>query len=42
MVGMYIFNPRFSRLTLAYFEDSGWYKANYTMASTLQYGKKKN
>ena len=31
---------RVSKFTLALFEDMGWYKANYSMADALQFGKK--
>lgn len=39
MTGTYTQNPVFSRLTLALMEDTGWYKANYSMADTLDWGK---
>ena len=31
---------RISKFTLALFEDMGWYKADYSMADPLQFGKK--
>ena len=31
--------PRISPMTLALFEDSGWYTPNYTMASRYSYGR---
>merc|ERR1719409_2475353 len=31
-------NPKLLPMTLALFEDSGWYKANYSMANRLQVG----
>ncbi|CAK4192489.1 unnamed protein product [Aphanomyces euteiches] len=31
-------NPVFSAITLAFFEDTGWYTANYSMAQTLSWG----
>ncbi|XP_063706190.1 leishmanolysin-like peptidase [Culicoides brevitarsis] len=39
MTGTHTQNPVFSRITLALMEDSGWYKANYDMASDLSWGK---
>ncbi|XP_032242043.1 leishmanolysin-like peptidase isoform X2 [Nematostella vectensis] len=39
MTGTYTQNPVFSRLTLALMEDTGWYKANYSMAETLDWGR---
>ncbi len=33
-------HPVLSRITLAAFEDSGWYKANYLAADTLIWGRK--
>ena len=30
---------RVSKFTLALFEDTGWYKANYTMADSLKFGR---
>jgi leishmanolysin len=33
-------HPIFSRITLAAFEDSGWYKANYSAADPLIWGRK--
>lgn len=39
MTGTYTQNPVFSRITLALMEDTGWYKANYSMAQDLDWGK---
>ncbi|XP_059612345.1 leishmanolysin-like peptidase isoform X1 [Phlebotomus argentipes] len=39
MTGTHTQSPVFSRITLALMEDSGWYKANYSMASPLTWGK---
>lgn len=39
MTGTHTQSPVFSRITLALMEDSGWYKANYSMASSLSWGK---
>ncbi|VDD93296.1 unnamed protein product [Enterobius vermicularis] len=39
MTGTHTQNPVYSRLTLALLEDSGWYKANYSVAETLHWGK---
>lgn len=39
MTGTHTQSPVFSRITLALMEDSGWYKANYSMASDLKWGK---
>lgn len=39
MTGTHTQSPVFSRITLAMMEDSGWYKANYSMASDLSWGK---
>lgn len=39
MTGTHTQSPVFSRITLALMEDSGWYKANYSMASPLSWGK---
>lgn len=39
MTGTHTQSPVFSRITLALMEDSGWYKANYSMASPLKWGK---
>eukprot|EP01113_Clastostelium_recurvatum_P012894 TRINITY_DN1672_c0_g1_i5.p1 TRINITY_DN1672_c0_g1~~TRINITY_DN1672_c0_g1_i5.p1 ORF type:complete len:735 (+),score=123.86 TRINITY_DN1672_c0_g1_i5:778-2982(+) len=38
MTGQATKNPVFSGLTLALFEDSGWYAVNYTAAEHLVYG----
>lgn len=39
MTGTHTQSPVFSRITLALMEDSGWYKANYSMASPLSWGQ---
>jgi leishmanolysin-like peptidase len=39
MTGTHTQSPVFSRITLALMEDSGWYRANYSMASPLSWGK---
>ena len=39
MSGTHSSRPVFSRITLALMEDTGWYKANYDMASDLTWGK---
>ncbi|XP_055902649.1 leishmanolysin-like peptidase isoform X2 [Eupeodes corollae] len=39
MTGTHTQSPVFSRITLALMEDSGWYKANFSMASPLSWGK---
>lgn len=39
MTGTHTQNPVYSRLTLALMEDTGWYKANYSMAQDLFWGK---
>uniref|UniRef100_A0A0N5AQC7 Leishmanolysin-like peptidase n=1 Tax=Syphacia muris TaxID=451379 RepID=A0A0N5AQC7_9BILA len=39
MTGTHTQNPVYSRLTLALLEDSGWYKANYSVAESLHWGK---
>jgi len=38
MTGTHTQNPVYSRLTLALMEDSGWYKANYSVAEPLHWG----
>jgi hypothetical protein len=38
MVGSAQDFPVITAMTLAYFEDSGWYKANYSAAGVLQWG----
>eukprot|EP01117_Protostelium_nocturnum_P002837 TRINITY_DN13758_c0_g1_i1.p1 TRINITY_DN13758_c0_g1~~TRINITY_DN13758_c0_g1_i1.p1 ORF type:complete len:729 (-),score=214.48 TRINITY_DN13758_c0_g1_i1:98-2284(-) len=38
MVGLSQIHPVFSRLTLAFFLDSGWYKVNMSAASQLEWG----
>nr|XP_029712436.1 leishmanolysin-like peptidase isoform X1 [Aedes albopictus] len=39
MTGTHTQSSAFSRITLALMEDSGWYKANYSMASPLTWGR---
>ncbi|XP_072903651.1 leishmanolysin-like peptidase isoform X2 [Hemitrygon akajei] len=39
MTGSHTQNRVFSRLTLAALEDTGWYKANYSMAEKLEWGE---
>ncbi|XP_022210651.1 leishmanolysin-like peptidase [Drosophila obscura] len=39
MTGTHTQSPVFSRITLALMEDSGWYRANYSMATPLSWGK---
>lgn len=39
MTGTHTQSPIFSRITLALMEDSGWYRANYSMASPLSWGR---
>lgn len=39
MSGTHSSRPVFSSITLALMEDTGWYKANYEMASDLTWGK---
>lgn len=38
MTGGYTQNPVISRITLALMEDTGWYRANYSLAQDLQWG----
>lgn len=38
MTGTHTQNPVYSRLTLALMEDTGWYRANYSMAQPLAWG----
>eukprot|EP00027_Filamoeba_sp_ATCC50430_P002094 CAMPEP_0168546158 /NCGR_PEP_ID=MMETSP0413-20121227/3350_1 /TAXON_ID=136452 /ORGANISM="Filamoeba nolandi, Strain NC-AS-23-1" /LENGTH=620 /DNA_ID=CAMNT_0008576319 /DNA_START=152 /DNA_END=2011 /DNA_ORIENTATION=+ len=38
MIGTVSDYPVFSAITLAYFHDSGWYQANFSMAQTLPWG----
>lgn len=40
MTGTHTQNPVYSRLTLALMEDTGWYRANYSMAQPLRWGHK--
>ncbi|XP_034244077.1 leishmanolysin-like peptidase [Thrips palmi] len=40
MTGTHTQNPVYSRLTLALMEDTGWYRANYSMAQPLMWGKR--
>lgn len=39
MAGIHTQNPIISRITLALMEDTGWYKANYSMAEEMSWGK---
>lgn len=39
MTGSHTQNRVFSRLTLAIMEDSGWYRANYSLAQRLDWGR---
>jgi leishmanolysin-like peptidase len=39
MTGTHTQNPVYSRITLALMEDTGWYRANYSMAQPLSWGK---
>ncbi|XP_037950835.1 leishmanolysin-like peptidase isoform X2 [Teleopsis dalmanni] len=39
MTGTHTQSPVFSRITLALMEDSGWYRANYSMATPITWGK---
>ncbi|KAG9271613.1 leishmanolysin-like peptidase [Astyanax mexicanus] len=39
MTGSHTQNRVFSRITLAIMEDTGWYRANYSMAENLEWGK---
>uniref|UniRef100_A0A3B3ZIF2 Leishmanolysin-like peptidase n=1 Tax=Periophthalmus magnuspinnatus TaxID=409849 RepID=A0A3B3ZIF2_9GOBI len=39
MTGSHTQNRVFSRLTLALMEDSGWYRANYSLAQRLDWGR---
>ncbi|XP_035605583.1 leishmanolysin-like peptidase isoform X1 [Oncorhynchus keta] len=39
MTGSHTWNRVFFRLTLAIMEDTGWYRANYSMAERLDWGK---
>ena len=39
MTGTYTQHPVFSKITLALMEDTGWYKANYSMAEVLDWGR---
>nr|XP_020635222.1 leishmanolysin-like peptidase isoform X2 [Pogona vitticeps] len=41
MTGSHTQNRVFSRITLALMEDTGWYKANYSMAEQLVWGRGK-
>ncbi|XP_044018752.1 leishmanolysin-like peptidase isoform X2 [Aphidius gifuensis] len=40
MTGTHTQNPVYSRITLALMEDTGWYRANYSMAQQLGWGRK--
>lgn len=39
MTGTHTQNPIISRVTLALMEDTGWYRANYSMATPLTWGR---
>ncbi|KAG5889190.1 hypothetical protein JTB14_019207 [Gonioctena quinquepunctata] len=39
MTGTHTQNPIISRITLALMEDTGWYKANYSMAEEMSWGR---
>lgn len=39
MTGTHTQNPIISRITLALMEDTGWYRANYSMAEPMSWGK---
>ncbi|XP_051564909.1 leishmanolysin-like peptidase [Myxocyprinus asiaticus] len=39
MTGSHTQNRVFSRITLAIMEDTGWYRANYSMAENLEWGR---
>lgn len=39
MTGTHTQSPVYSRITLAFMEDTGWYKPNYSMAQPLEWGK---
>lgn len=39
MTGTHTQNPIISRITLALMEDTGWYKANYSMAGQMSWGR---
>uniref|UniRef100_A0A8R1HGL8 Leishmanolysin-like peptidase n=1 Tax=Caenorhabditis japonica TaxID=281687 RepID=A0A8R1HGL8_CAEJA len=39
MTGTHTQNPVYSRLTLAFLEDTGWYQPNYEVAEDLNWGK---
>nr|XP_033801008.1 leishmanolysin-like peptidase isoform X2 [Geotrypetes seraphini] len=41
MTGSHTQNRVFSRITLALMEDTGWYRANYSMAGKLDWGRNK-
>uniref|UniRef100_A0A8C5MYD8 Leishmanolysin-like peptidase n=1 Tax=Leptobrachium leishanense TaxID=445787 RepID=A0A8C5MYD8_9ANUR len=41
MTGSHTQNRVFSRITLALMEDTGWYRANYSMAERLDWGRGK-
>ncbi|XP_075687136.1 leishmanolysin-like peptidase, partial [Rhinoderma darwinii] len=41
MTGSHTQNRVFSRITLALMEDTGWYRANYSMAQKLDWGRGK-
>ncbi|XP_049813368.1 leishmanolysin-like peptidase [Schistocerca nitens] len=39
MTGTHTQNPVYSRITLALMEDTGWYRANYSVAQLLNWGR---
>jgi hypothetical protein len=39
MTGTSSYDPRKSKITLAFLEDSGWYRANYSNADSFPYGR---
>ncbi len=39
MTGSSAFDPVFSEITMALFEDSGWYKVNYSVAQPFYFGR---
>ena len=39
MTGTYTQDPVFSKITFALMEDTGWYRANYSLADELDWGK---
>ena len=39
MVGMIVEDPIYTDITLAIFEDSGWYHVNYTLSDKVKFGR---